>query len=195
MRSVSLMMFSLGYQVGLEIDEGTLSEPHSPGYFAICVGGRGSNVLDWLMLDEMSNYPELREFFKSGVSASRTGGAGWPDVQIKIQKSPSPKCEVAMGLLAQNTTGVTDGGWTFRSTGSDMQNAAYASDAAEQFLDAFNSIFPGVSIYGSNSRLVDKTSKRVDTSLLSGRSLDAMQGRRRKDDAFRVLMESIHGIL
>ena len=197
LRSVSLLMFSLGYQVGLEMDDGTMTKPTAPGYFAICVGGRGSNILDWLMLDQTRNYPQLREFFKMGVAASMGKNGGWPDdVQIKIQKSPSPKCEVAMGLLAQKTKDIPGGGWDFQASQNDMQNTNYAVDAAELFVKGYNRIFPDpeLSITGQNSSLVKGREKEVDTARLAG-AVEAMRGRKLRDNAFQVLMESIHEML
>ena len=180
LRSISLLMFALGYQVGLEIDSGCIEEPKSPGFFAICIGGRGSNMLDWLMLNQ--DYPELHDLFKAGVVASRKDDKKWPDVRIRIVKSPDPKCEVARGLLAQD--GSVDGGWTFQSSQDTMDNPNYCPDAAERFLEAFKATFRGQS-----------SEEALDKDLLTGYIDGISVPVARKDNAFRVLMESIHGML
>lgn len=191
LRSISLLMFALGYQVGLEIDSGCIEEPKSPGFFAICIGGRGSNVLDWLMLNQ--DYPELHDLFKAGVAASRKEDKKWPDVKIRILKSPDPKCEVAKGLLAQD--GNVDGGWTFQSSQDVMDDPNYCPDAAERFLEAFNWTFPEQSAADGQSSGLMNSAGKVDKDLLTGYISRRIGPVARKDDAFRVLMESIHGML
>ena len=191
LRSISLLMFALGYQVGLEIDSGCIKEPQAPGFFAICIGGRGSNVLDWLMLNQ--NYTELHALFTEGVAASRKDGKKWPEVKIQIVKSPDPKCEVAMGLLAQD--GNVDSGWTFQSSQDVMDDPNYCPEAAERFLEAFNRTFPEQSATDVQNPDLMNPDGTVNKDLLTGYISRRIGPMAKKDDAFRVLMESIHEML
>lgn len=212
-QAVALLMFSLGYQIGVLMNPEAWQKPNEqtnpntpppsaryeikpgPGYFTIAFGGRGSNVLKWLECGDVI----LANFFKDGISAA---GASWPKVDIHLLTSDDPKCEVAKGLLVSSIQG-SPTGWEDVGNKEVMEDVYYYADedseeefddsgtpklakkgAATAFYDAFKRYFPG------NFNIKD-----LSQSELAIVAIRAIGANAYVDDVFKVLMESIYDVL
>ena len=194
-QAVSLLLFSLGYQVGSLMRVRRFSSPPGPdGDFTIAFGGRGSNVLKWLKCGTTV----LTRFFMDGVAAA---GEMWPDVHIKILTHNDLKCEVARGLLVKTGVGAPTG-WETVSNGECMDDIYYYADsyapdetgrakrtktgAATAFYESFLKNLPRDSYH-----MVNMAENRT-LGTAAGRAI----GRNAYvDDVFRVLLESIFSAL
>ena len=221
-QAVTLMMFSLGYQIGALMKVNRYIVPPGPGNFTIALGGRGSNVLHWLTCGNAM----LTEFFKDGVKAvceswpeeDNPDGSNpdennpgknikcWPNqIAIKIITSDDPKCEVARGLLVPMPVG-SPTGWEDVGNGEEMPDPYYYADEySETQFDVDGN--PKVSKEGAATVFCEAFKRRFpsgyDMKDLSdpsnqnelATSADRIRMDAHVDDVFKVLMESIYAVL
>lgn len=139
-KAVSILVFALGYQIGVLLSHRLLEIPDELGAFVIAFAGRGARMLDWMESvdpnDKGTRDGRLKNIFSEGVKAA--GGTMTSHLQIIFDEKP--KREVAKGLLVD---------WQPES--HDFQGPANVAidtlayiDGAEKFIDVFGMYFGGV---------------------------------------------------
>ncbi len=129
-KAISMLLFALGYQIGIFLSKEKFKIPDGLGEFVIAFGGRGSNMLGWCNCD----YGPLKEMFCEGVKAG--GGRLLPD-EVRIEVSLFPKIEVAKGLLIRRSCEEQS---PLDPVDITMTAEKYV-DAVEKFQAAFKKIF------------------------------------------------------
>lgn len=139
-QAMSILMFALGYQIGVLLFRKEFEIPNAPGAFVIAFGGRGSKMLDWMKTvdaeDSGTCNGRLEAVFRSGIKAA--GGTMTDNLQI-ITEPTFPKCEVARGLLVDWKTS----SHKIHAPAKISMDTQKYLDGMENFKDVFGMFFGG----------------------------------------------------